>query len=420
MENLIKAYLDQLKKSGYSQRVQNGDFAILKKFKTYLKNEGKEKPEPINADDIQYFGNQLEESRGITHETALSYQGRVKRFLDFVSRREGKPFPAEKKIKSDLSGEWPEDFRKLYGEYIGKLELEDCPANSLKKVKHHIRLFYGYLLDERKIEKLIDVKKTDVLDYIKYLVDLADGKGEKVYALASVNRNLSDLKTYSVWLSKRGVCYGLSPYFKGLRREEHLSRNILTRKELVRLFNLKAESPYLFMIKTIFVLLYSTGLRINELLGLKVGDIDLDKREAIVYESKTRKERIVLLGETGAVYLKLYLENVRNFIGHRAENSEVNLFLSMFEGKALSDSAVNQNLKRSCEKAGIRKKITCHCFRHSFGTHLLENGAGIKEVSELLGHVKLRSTEHYTRLNPEYLRKTLEKYHPMEGLKWGS
>jgi len=71
-------------------------------------------------------------------------------------------------------------------------------------------------------------------------------------------------------------------------------------------------------------------------------------------------------------------------------------------------------LKIFCRRAGIKKLITCHCFRHSFGTHLLENGAGIKEVSELLGHEDLGTTERYTRLNPEHLRQTLLKYHPRE------
>ena len=80
----------------------------------------------------------------------------------------------------------------------------------------------------------------------------------------------------------------------------------------------------------------------------------------------------------------------------------------------MNDVTVNRSLKIFCRRAGIKKLITCHCFRHSYGTHLLENGAGIKEVSELLGHEDLSTTERYTQLNPEHLRQTLLKYHPRE------
>ena len=86
-----------------------------------------------------------------------------------------------------------------------------------------------------------------------------------------------------------------------------------------------------------------------------------------------------------------------------------------YEGKPLRETTVNKYLKEFCKKAGIKKKISSHCFRHSYGSHLLENGADIKIISDLLGHSKLSTTERYTRMSPENLREVIENHHPREG-----
>jgi integrase/recombinase XerD len=170
--------------------------------------------------------------------------------------------------------------------------------------------------------------------------------------------------------------------------------------------------------------LYGSGLRIGEVLSLRFKDIEarldetrlLENKEAVVYETKTNRERRVQLGEVAAGYLRLYLKHVRERISCRKEKPGPMdyIFVTIRHAEKLSQDTVNRCLKRFCRRAGIKKTITCHCFRHSFGTHLLENGAGIKEVSELLGHEDLTTTERYTRLNPEHLRQTILKYHPRE------
>jgi site-specific recombinase XerD len=308
---------------------------------------------------------------------------------------------------------YPEEFKRLFLEYIEKKKHEDCPQNSMKKLKESIRNFYRYLIEQRKIEKLPDIRKEDVRDYAPYLSELINSKGEKVYLSTSVNRYTSDLRHFLRWLHKKGICAPLSAYFVPIRQEQHLSRNILTRKEIVKLFNVKALNPYEFMAKTVCVMLYGSGLRLSELLALKKEKIDFEKKEAYIYEGKTRKERIVPLGDVGMEYLKLYLEHVRCLVCKGFTDDET-VFVSMYEGKKVNTEGVNRNLKRFCKKADIKKRISCHCFRHSFGTHLLEAGAKLKQVSDLLGHSDLSTTEKYVRLNPEQLRLTVLKYHPRE------
>ena len=111
--------------------------------------------------------------------------------------------------------------------------------------------------------------------------------------------------------------------------------------------------------------------------------------------------------------MKIFINNVRDKVGY-ITGSEIKVFQSSYEGLKISHATVTKYLKKFCMRAGIKKKISTHCFRHSFGSHLLENGLGIKEVSDLLGHESLSSTERYTRLSPERLRKVLVKCHPRE------
>lgn len=142
-------------------------------------------------------------------------------------------------------------------------------------------------------------------------------------------------------------------------------------------------------------------------------NIDWDNGELLIYEQKTGKERKVFMGEAGKAYLKLYVGNVRENVCY-GQNPGGMVFASIRDGKVIANGTVNIHLREFCRRAGIKKHVSCHCFRHSFGTHLLENGVSLKMVSELLGHDSLGSTEKYTRLYPEHLRQTILKYHPRE------
>lgn len=317
----------------------------------------------------------------------------------------------------------PLEFQRIYAEYMEHKRREDCPKEGVKQIRRTLSLFYGYLFSVKSIEQHSGIRKTDIKEFTRYLTDLTKENGEVFYTPASINRRLSDLKTFLNWLSKksslRGYCSGFDSYAKGVRREDHISRNILTRKEIVKLFSVRAESSLEFMVKTVIVLLYASGVRIGEALTLRMRDVDLEKKEATIFETKTNKERTVQLGDVAAEYLKLFINHIRGKILHgRPDNLMV--FVSNYEGKTLNRNSVNLYIKRFRIRAGIKKDITCHSFRHSFGTHLMENGAGIKQAGDLLGHKDLLATARYTRLNPEHLRMTILKYHPLESERSGT
>lgn len=409
LKKLVKEYLEKKSESGYLLSSVEGIRLRLANFLIYLDEVNMNQWELIDREVIESFLMFLKTTKNYSVVTVNGYRKWIKNFFNYLEEKkriDKNPFAKEKVS-------YPEEFEKSMDEYIKMKEFENTPYNSMKKIKLSLKLFYSFLT-EREITKHSEVKKEDLTNFIKHLVDLTDKKGNAIYQTTSVNRMLSGLKPYIQWLSKKGVFVtGFSANLIYLKKIQRLSRNILNRKELVALFSLKVFSLYEFMMKSICIIQYASGLRISEVLSLEMKDIDFTSCTVKIFETKTNKERTVQLGEVGTKYLKLLTEKVRPRVCYDYLKSG-KVFLSYQEGKDLNENTVNCYLKMFCEKTGIKKKVTTHCFRHSYGSHLLENGLGIKEVSDLMGHKDLTATEQYTRLNPERLRKTINNCHPLE------
>ncbi|MFZ9243172.1 MAG: site-specific tyrosine recombinase XerD [Sediminibacterium sp.] len=161
--------------------------------------------------------------------------------------------------------------------------------------------------------------------------------------------------------------------------------------------------------KAILEVMYSSGLRVTEAINLKISSLYLDVGFIRVI-GKGDKERLVPIGSDAIKYIKLYKETIRV---HQApaKDCEDILFLNN-RGKALSRVMIFYIIKDLIQKTGIQKTISPHSFRHSFATHLVEGGADLRAVQEMLGHESITTTEIYTHINREYLRDTLDRFHP--------
>lgn len=162
--------------------------------------------------------------------------------------------------------------------------------------------------------------------------------------------------------------------------------------------------------RAILEVLYSCGLRVTELLQLKISEIQLEV-EIIKVIGKGNKERIVPIGSDAIKYLKLYLLNYRR--GKLVADKDKDFVFLNLRGTPLSRISVFNMIKKQASTVGIRKQISPHTFRHSFATHLVEGGADLRAVQEMLGHVSITTTEIYTHLDNQFLRKTIEQYHPL-------
>jgi len=161
--------------------------------------------------------------------------------------------------------------------------------------------------------------------------------------------------------------------------------------------------------KAILEVLYGCGLRVSEAVNLKISHLYLDIGFVKV-TGKGDKERLVPIGKSATRYIKIYLKNIRVHIPVKPGSEDI-VFLNR-RGSKMSRVMVFLIIKELAQKAGIAKSISPHTFRHSFATHLVEGGADLRAVQEMLGHESITTTEIYTHLDREFLRKTLEQFHP--------
>jgi integrase/recombinase XerD len=161
--------------------------------------------------------------------------------------------------------------------------------------------------------------------------------------------------------------------------------------------------------KAIIETLYSCGLRVSELVNLKISNLHVDVGYIRV-TGKGNKERLIPIGADAAKFIKIYSDNIRNHI--IIKNGEEDFLFLNRRGSRLSRIMIFLILKELATKAGITKNISPHTFRHSFATHLVEGGADLRAVQEMLGHESITTTEIYTHLDREFLRTTLQQFHP--------
>lgn len=272
---------------------------------------------------------------------------------------------------------------------------------SSSTVKGYISDLEGFsdYVEERKIE-IKDIDYSFVRGYLATLVE----KGRKHSTLA---RKISSLRCFLQFLSERKILENFP--VSGLKAPK-IRRKIpefLDEEEMGRLLNQMHGNGFSFCRdKAALELLYATGIRVAEMVGLDTGSVDFDER-LIRVRGKGNKERLVPFGNYALEALKEYLA-VRE---EKCKPGIKALFLNKF-GRRISDRAMRQRLEIYLKKMGILKHVTPHTLRHSFATHLLNRGADLRSVQELLGHERLATTQIYTHVTPVRLKKVYDKSHP--------
>ncbi|MGB3064427.1 site-specific tyrosine recombinase XerD [Sphingobacterium thalpophilum] len=161
--------------------------------------------------------------------------------------------------------------------------------------------------------------------------------------------------------------------------------------------------------RTILEVLYGCGLRVSELINLRISNLFLDV-EFVKVEGKGSKERLIPIGQQAIKHLKLYLDTIRPHITIKSGNEDI-VFLNR-RGSALSRVMIFLIIKDLAQKIGLQKTISPHTFRHSFASHLVEGGADLRAVQDMLGHESITTTEIYTHIDRDYLHSVITQYHP--------
>lgn len=290
--------------------------------------------------------------------------------------------------------------------YLAYLRLEKrLSPESVSAYLSDLNLLFRHLTQEGETEASpADLTMPRLRVFLRSLAELG-------FAPSSISRYLSTLKSYCGFLADEGVL--TSDPTEGLQgpRQQRYKPQSLSRRELDALydsldFSIREGRALAWRDLALVELLYGLGLRISEAIGLKLDQVNLSESVVIV-QGKGGKQRLVPLGTKVAATLRDYLRLEWQARGTRTDTVLLNRF-----GRPLSRMGAWKIVQRICNEAGIQSAVSPHTFRHSFATHLIEAGADLRSVQEMLGHADISTTQIYTHLDQDYLKEVHKSFHP--------
>lgn len=258
-----------------------------------------------------------------------------------------------------------------------------------------------HFMTSRGIHEVRDVTAQDLTDYVKYLED-------NKFAAATVSRNIASLKAFYHYMVQEGVVEeDISDKLKAPKIEKK-APEIMTPDEVVRLLDQPSgDSPKEIRDKAMLELLYATGIRVTELITLTLSDVNMQMNFILCRDRN--KERIIPFGAAAKTAMERYLNGIRE---EMIENKKSDVLFANCSGQPMSRQGFWKLIKHYAKKADIQADITPHTLRHSFAAHLVENGADLRSVQEMLGHSDISTTQIYANLNHNHIREVYAKAHP--------
>ncbi|MCI1557433.1 MAG: site-specific tyrosine recombinase XerD [Pediococcus pentosaceus] len=290
----------------------------------------------------------------------------------------------------------------LINDYLHSLKVDrGLSDNTIISYRQELRHLNDYLTKE----KITDIKKIDrytILDYLDGLKKTGRARSSSIHTISSLRKFFK----YLLIVDKIDVdpMVNIDPP----KRAHHLP-SVLTTAEVEKLLQVpNTNEPLGMRDRTILEVMYATGLRVSELITLNLNELHLEMG-LIETIGKGNKKRIIPIGDVAIKWLNRYINGPRRILLGDKKYNEI--FLNQ-HGHPLTRQGIWKNLKAQVKKAGIEKNITPHTLRHSFATHLLENGADLRIVQELLGHADISTTQIYTHITQQRLVDVYDKYHP--------
>ncbi len=290
------------------------------------------------------------------------------------------------------------DLIQAYENYLAKVK--QASLNTISSYMRDIRQFSEWLHEYAGVD-VIDAKQLNISDYLKHLTE--DGRSS-----ATVSRSLASLKNFYVYLVSSGFLEKTPVTDIHVDRGDKKLPQILTGREIELLLAQPAcIDAKGYRDKAMLEVMYATGIRVSELIDLDVDDVNLDL--GVIKCNSFKKSRSIPLYPAALRALSVYLREIRDSMV--ASDEEQALFVNI-NGVRMSRQGFWKILKHYQQTAHIEKEITPHTLRHSFAVHLLENGADLGSVQELMGHCDISSTQMYTQMINQKLKSVYEKCHP--------
>lgn len=272
--------------------------------------------------------------------------------------------------------------------------------NTLQSYRRDIEQYITYL-GEIKIQNISNTNKTTVIAYLLHLQ-------KKGRATSTISRNLASIRSFYQFLTKNGVISGdPTEELESPKVEKKLPQILSTKEVELLLDQPKCDDLKGYRDKAMLELLYATGIRVSELICLNVVDINVDM--GFIKCNKGTRERMIPIGSLSIQAVNEYMAKSRNLLIQRSD--ETALFVNV-NGRRLTRQGFWKIIKQYKNLAKINKDITPHTLRHSFAAHLLENGADLRSIQEMLGHSDISSTQVYAQIAKNRIKEVYKKTHP--------
>ena len=284
------------------------------------------------------------------------------------------------------------------------LQLEKSLSdNSVEAYMRDIEKLTQYLQQSQSLKNPSELKLADLQHFVKWISELG-------MSATSQSRIISGIKSFYKYCLIEQISKTDPTTLLETPKLKKSLPDTLSFEEIENIIGqIDLSKPEGGRNKAMLELLYSCGLRVSELVNLKISQLYFDV-DFIRVLGKGDKERLIPVGRSAVKYVKIYLEKIRVHVIVKPGNEDI-VFLNR-RGSKLTRVMIFLIIKELAAKAGIKKTISPHTFRHSFATHLVEGGADLRAVQEMLGHESITTTQIYTHLDREFLRKTLEEFHP--------
>lgn len=292
----------------------------------------------------------------------------------------------------------------LIKRFLIYLRLEQSLSdNSVEAYMHDIELLMQYLESTNHSKLLKDINQENIENFLTYLYDLGLSANSQARILSGIK------KFYAYLLQEKLVTENPTQLISSPSIGRHIP-DVLSYEEICSLINsIDLSLPFGHRNKAIIEIMYGCGLRVSEVTSLKISNIYFED-EFIRIFGKGDKERLIPISQSIIKTLNLYIDGERKFQNINPKHTDT-LFINR-RGSGLSRQMVFLIIKDLAEKAGIKKNIGPHTIRHSFATHLLEGGADLRAVQQMLGHSSISTTEIYTHISDQYLREVITLFHP--------
>jgi len=291
------------------------------------------------------------------------------------------------------------ELNNVLTEYFDYLKSKSLSENTIKNYFRDLIEYFNYL-DQNNLSAFKSIKPEHIRKMLSFLID-------RGFSKLSISRKISAIKSYITFLEKFNYSSDNFSELITIPKKTRSLPKVMTEKEINQLIkHVEINTKKNLRDDALIELLYSTGLRVSEIANLKIGDINFEKSEIKIL-GKGNKQRVVIFNNKSKEKIIKYMKNDKRLISLKTEA----LFQNKFK-QSLSPRSIQRLLKKYLNFSGINSKYSTHTLRHTFATHLLEGGADIKVIQQLLGHSSPETTKIYTHLSSPALKNVYNNSHP--------